>query len=73
LRRNLDELARRAEGTPLCGLALEYSVPFLGLTRVDEVRSFFGGHPLPGSARNLERALAMLETYDRLRAREGQA
>ncbi|MGA8542672.1 MAG: M1 family metallopeptidase [Thermoplasmata archaeon] len=59
----LDELFR-ASG--LLSLALERTVPLLGIGRGDEVREFFRTHAYPEGARGLAKGLERLRIWERL-------
>jgi tricorn protease interacting factor F2/3 len=62
----LDELFR---GAGLLSLALERSVPILGIGRGDEVREYFRTHPYPEGARGLAKGLERLQILERFAPR----
>jgi tricorn protease interacting factor F2/3 len=67
-----DQLPRLVElfrGSGFLSQLLEYSTPYLGLGRVDEVRRFYAEHPVPEGARGLAKGLERLELLEGLRAK----
>ena len=69
LQQQLPRLEEVFRGTGFLSLFLEYANPYLGLGRVDEVRSFYAGHPTPEGDRGLAKGLERLELLERLRPR----
>ena len=59
----LEELFR---GAGLLSLALESTIPVLGIDRGDEVRAYFETHPYPEGARGLAKGLERLAVLERL-------
>jgi tricorn protease interacting factor F2/3 len=62
----LDDLFR---GSGFLSTLLEYSIPYMGLGRSQEVRAFFDGHPVPEGDRGLAKGLERLALLERLRDR----
>jgi tricorn protease interacting factor F2/3 len=63
---HLSRLEVLFEGAGLLSLALETTVPIVGLGRGDEVREFFRTHPAPEGARGLAKGLERLAILERL-------
>jgi tricorn protease interacting factor F2/3 len=66
LRLNMAYLRKVNEGYGGLGRVLQYSVPVLGLGRIEEVKRFFERNRIPEARRGIDAALERLEIYDRL-------
>jgi hypothetical protein len=66
---HLPRLEELFEGAGLLSLALETTVPILGIGRGDEVREFFRTHSYPEGARGLAKGLERLEILEQLAPR----
>jgi tricorn protease interacting factor F2/3 len=71
LERNLPLLADRFRGFGDLSSLLEKVLPWVGLGRSEEVRSYFAAHEFPEGARGLAKGLEWLELLERLRPRLG--
>ncbi len=69
LTRNLREFERRAKGSPLLSLALQFTIPEVGAGRPTEVREYFGREEFPGAAVGIANGLELMEVMARVRAR----
>ena len=69
LERNLPELSHTFRGSGLLSLLLELTLPFSGLGRVEETRSFFREHSFPYATRGIAKGLERLELAERLVSR----
>ncbi len=69
LQGELPRLTELFRGTGFLSLFLEYSTPYLGLRRPQEIRAFYASHPVPEGERGLAKGLERLELLERLRPR----
>jgi len=66
MRERLPRLEELFRGSGILTLALERSIPVLGLGRGDEVREYFRTHPFPEGARGVAKGLERLTILERL-------
>ena len=64
----VDRLSELFRGSGYLPILIEHATPMMGLGRVDEVRSFFAGHPLPEGTRGVAKGLERLAIAERLDA-----
>lgn len=69
LKDHLVSLAEMFRGAGFLTGLLEYTTPYLGLDRAEEVRAYYRDHPFPEGARGLAKGLERLELAERLRER----
>lgn len=61
MKQHLPEVQERLHATSMLTDLLDLSIPYLGLSHAEEVRSYFHEHPLPGDDRAVARGLAMMD------------
>jgi len=69
LERNLPELSRTFRGSGLLSLLLELTLPYSGLGRAEETKSFFREHSFSDATRGIAKGLERLELAERLISR----
>jgi len=68
LSRNLRELERRAQGSPMLAVCAERSLPFVGIGRIEDVARYFERETFAEGLPGIQRGLELLHANERLRA-----
>ncbi|MGA7923212.1 MAG: M1 family metallopeptidase [Thermoplasmata archaeon] len=66
---HLREIEKRSTGTPMLGFLLQRTIPWVGLGRGEELRTFFAAEVFPEANREVTKGLGLLNVFEQARAR----